>query len=270
MIQTDAAVGSPSLRRARWSSWVGLPVAAALILAASSPSMGQALPRFFFPALAFVGGLLSVIAFVRALRRLAHGERTKRRANLRRFALALLVVVVLAVLPLWRLVGILTVPSTGPPRILAGFGDWLGGEGYPTLGSHRGVDLAGPVGTDVLAAADGRVVVARDNRDVCGLIVGILHQPEGHRTVYCHFSAIVVRPGDVVRRGQRIGSLGATGQRAFPGYEHVHLEIQRSADKSDLEDPMRRMVGCFDPTAIYPTDRLVLTYPLPCRESDRR
>jgi murein DD-endopeptidase MepM/ murein hydrolase activator NlpD len=88
--------------------------------------------------------------------------------------------------------------------------------------------------------------------------------------VYCHFAEIVVNAGDVVRRGQRIGSLGTTGQRAFPGYEHVHLEIQRSADINDLEDPIRRMAGCFDAGASYPTDRLVLTYPLPCRARERR
>jgi murein DD-endopeptidase MepM/ murein hydrolase activator NlpD len=264
------ALASPTMGLGRWASWLGLPLAAALILAASSPTIGQLLPRFFFPAVAFVGAVWAAIVFVRAVLRLVRGDRTERGSNLRRLAVALLGIVVLAVLPLSRLVGVLTAPATGPPYILAAFGDWLGGEGYPHPGRHRGVDIKGPVGSDVLAAADGRVVVARDNRDVCGLIVGILHEPEGYRTVYCHFSEIVVRPGDVVRRGQRIGSLGTTGQRAFPGYEHVHLEIQRSGDVNDLEDPMRRMTGCFDAAASYPTDRLVLTYPLPCRKGERR
>jgi murein DD-endopeptidase MepM/ murein hydrolase activator NlpD len=66
------------------------------------------------------------------------------------------------------------------------------------------------IGADVLAAADGRVVAARDNRGPCGLIVAIVHEPHGYRTVYCHFAAIAVRPGDEVRRGQRIGSLGTS------------------------------------------------------------
>jgi murein DD-endopeptidase MepM/ murein hydrolase activator NlpD len=270
MTSSSGALAAPSARLGRWTSWLGLPLAAALILAGSSPRIGQLLPRYLLPTLAFIGGVWATIVFVRAALRLARGDRTERGANLRRFTVALVGVVLLAVLPLSRLLGVLMAPSTGRPHILAAFGDWLGSEGYPLPGPHRGVDLAGRVGTDVLAAADGRVVVARDNRDVCGLIVGIIHQPEGYRTVYCHFSEIVVRPGDAVRRGQRIGSLGTTGQRAFPGYEHVHLEVQRSADINDLEDPMRRMVGCFDATATYPTDRLVLTYPLPCREGERR
>jgi murein DD-endopeptidase MepM/ murein hydrolase activator NlpD len=76
-----------------------------------------------------------------------------------------------------------------------------------------------------------------------------------------------VRTGDDVRRGQPIGTVGTTGQRAWPGYEHVHLELQRGSNPNDLEDPMRRSAGCFDPGASYPTDRLVLTYPVACRSA---
>ena len=116
----------------------------------------------------------------------------------------------------------------------------------------------------MLAAADGRVTVARDNRDLCGLIVVIAHDPHGYRTVYCHFSAISVTSGEIVKRGQKIGAIGTTGQRAWPGYEHVHLELQRGVSARDIEDPAPRIVGCFDGTKLYPADRLVLTYPVKC------
>jgi hypothetical protein len=56
----------------------------------------------------------------------------------------------------------------------------------------------------------------------------------------------------------------ASGQRAWPGFEHVHLELQRGRDINALEDPLARIVGCFDETKRYPTDRLVLTYPVRC------
>jgi murein DD-endopeptidase MepM/ murein hydrolase activator NlpD len=108
------------------------------------------------------------------------------------------------------------------------------------------------------------VTVARDNRDLCGLIVVIDHDPFGYRTVYCHFSEIAVRQGDRVERGQRIGAVGTSGQRAWPGFEHVHFELQRGRDMKDIEDPRPRIVGCFDRPKAYPPGRLALTYPVKC------
>ena len=257
---------APATRIRRWPTVLGLPLVAVAIAAGASPSIAHALPRFFFPAVALIGGVGAAIGFVRALLRFARGDRPQRGRDVLRLGVLLAAFVLLVVLPLVRLVGVLSAPSTGPPYILAGFGDWIGGEGYPHPGRHRGIDVKGPVGGDVLAAADGRVVVARDHGDLCGLILVILHEPHGYRTVYCHSATLLVRPGEEVRRGQRIATLGTTGQRAWPGYEHVHLELQRGTDRNDVEDPMRRLAGCFDARASYPTDRLVLTYPVPCRE----
>ncbi len=236
-----------------------------MIAAASSPWVAQRVPRFFFPTVAVAGGVLTALAFLGALRRLLRAGREGRRSHARALAVASIGALVLVVLPLVRFVGIMTAPAAGPPYVLVGFGEWLGGEGYPRPSAHRGIDYRGRVGSDVLAAADGRVVAARDNRDLCGLLVAILHAPHDYRTVYCHFSSIVVQPGEMVRRGQRIGMLGTTGQRAWPGYEHVHLELQRGGNVDDVENPRGRMVGCFDAQARYPVDRLVLTYPLACR-----
>ena len=249
------ALESPTTRGRRWPALAVTAVPLALIVAASSPSVAQALPRFFFPAVAVVGAVATALGLVRALRR----------RSVPRIAVALIGFVVLAVLPCTRLIGIMTASSTGPPRILVGFGDWIGGEGYPRPSPHRGIDVKAPVGSDVLAAADGRVVVARDHGELCGLIIVVFHEPHGYRTVYCHSATLLVHAGEDVRRGQRIGIVGTTGQRAWPGYEHVHLELQRGADRNDVEDPMRRLAGCFDARASYPTDRLVLTYPVPCR-----
>src|SRR5207247_10146700 len=131
---------------------------------------------------------------------------------------------VLVVWPGSRLLGATRGASSGP-RTLAGCGDWGGGEGYPRLSAHRGVDIAARPGSDVLAAADGRVVVARDSHDLCGLILVIVHEPHDYRTVYCHLTAFAVAVGEHVARGQRVGTVGLTGQRAWPGPGHVHPEL---------------------------------------------
>lgn len=253
----------------RWPTLLILALPALAIAAGASPSIAHGLPGFFFPAVALVGGVAATTGLVRALRRLGRRDRLQRGADALRLGMLLLAFVFLAILPLVRLIGVLTAPSTGSPYILAGFGDWIGGEGYPHPGRHRGIDVKGVVGSDVLAAADGRVVLARDEGDLCGLIAVIVHDPHGYRTIYCHSASLLVRPGDDVRRGQRIATLGTTGQRAWPGYEHVHLELHRGTDRNDVEDPMRRMAGCFDAAASYPTDRLVLTYPVACNNQRR-
>jgi murein DD-endopeptidase MepM/ murein hydrolase activator NlpD len=244
--------------------WLVLPLAVAIQAGASSPWIAQRAPRFFFPALAAAGGALVVVSLVSALVRLVRRWREEGRVRVFPLVVNVVATVFLVVLPLTHLLRAMTPPDAGAPRIHTGFGAWLGSEGYPLPSPHRGIDVAAAVGADVLAAADGHVSVARDNRDLCGLIVVIDHQPGPYRTVYCHFSVIAVQVGDRIKRGQRIGAIGTSGQRAFPGFEHVHLELQRGRDPKDIEDPLPKVAGCFDESKPYPPDRLVLTYPVKC------
>jgi murein DD-endopeptidase MepM/ murein hydrolase activator NlpD len=76
-------------------------------------------------------------------------------------------------------------------------------------------------------------------------------------------AATSVKRGEHVKRGDRIGAIGTSGMRAWPGYEHVHWELQKGKG-GPYEDPVSKTVGCFDATRPYPTDRLVLTYPVKC------
>ena len=245
----------------RWVLWG----TAALVYAAStSPSIAQRLPRFLLPAIGAAGAVLVTWAFVRALVRLVRSHRDAKGLPVAPALVAFVALIFLVILPAVHLQRALTTTRDRTPRILAGFGDWFGAEGYPRFDRHRGLDIKGTPGVDVLAAADGRVTVARDNGDLCGLIVVIDHDPYGLRTVYCHFSEIAVRVGDSVRRGERVGAVGTSGQRAWPGFEHVHLEAQRGRDVNAVVDPLPSIVGCFDETKPYGTERLILTYPVKC------
>lgn len=245
--------------------WVALPVVVVVFVGASWPRVAQWAPRFLFPALAAAGAAFVAVSFVRALNQFMRCYYGEGRVRLFPLLVNTVAMVFLVGLPFTHLVRAMIPPGDGAPRIHTGFGNWLGAEGYPLLSPHRGIDVAGSVGADVLAAADGRVTVARDNRDLCGLIVVIDHDPGLYRTVYCHFSVIAVRVGDHVKRGQRIGAIGTSGQRAFPGFEHVHLELQRGHNAKDIEDPLPRMLGCFDEARQYSMGDLVLTYPVKCR-----
>jgi murein DD-endopeptidase MepM/ murein hydrolase activator NlpD len=227
-------------------------------------SSGHDLPGFVLPTLAAAGAVLIVRALARSLIRLAHASRSDRRLSVIPVIVNVVATLVLVISPAARLLAVAMTTNDGPPHTLAGFGDWRGSEGYPLLSAHRGVDLAARPGSDVLAAADGRVVVARDSGGACGLILVIVHDRYDYRTVYCHLASFGVGVGQRVSRGERVGAVGTTGQRAWPGYEHVHLELQHGGSPNDLEDPASRFAGCFDSARTYPTDRLRLTYPVRC------
>lgn len=88
-------------------------------------------------------------------------------------------------------------------------------------GNHRGVDLTGPVGSDIYAALDGRVVEAMRHRQYGNYV--LLDHGNGVTTLYAHNKVNCVRVGDVVLRGQKIAELGRTGNATGP---HLHFELR--------------------------------------------
>ena len=96
-----------------------------------------------------------------------------------------------------------------------------------TQGVHgyNGVDIAGPVGTPILASAAGEVIVAKDNgawNGGYGNYVVIKHD-NGTQTLYAHQSSVIVGVSQSVVQGQVIGYVGQTGKATGP---HVHFEIR--------------------------------------------
>ena len=90
---------------------------------------------------------------------------------------------------------------------------------------HAGSDLAAPLGTSILAVADGVVAFAGQRGSYGGLI--ILNHTVGGSTVasyyaHMHPDGIHVATGDTVAAGQHIGDVGSAGRSTGP---HLHLEI---------------------------------------------
>ncbi|MGP4123607.1 MAG: murein DD-endopeptidase MepM [Sodalis sp. (in: enterobacteria)] len=85
---------------------------------------------------------------------------------------------------------------------------------------HRGVDLAVPVGTPVLAVGDGEVMVSKKD-GVAGNYVAIRHGRQ-YMTRYMHLKKLLVKPGQKVKRGDRIALSGNTGRSTGP---HLHYEV---------------------------------------------
>ncbi|NJK27720.1 MAG: M23 family metallopeptidase, partial [Coleofasciculaceae cyanobacterium SM2_3_26] len=75
---------------------------------------------------------------------------------------------------------------------------------------HKGIDIAAPVGTPIVAAAAGVVTYSRWNSGGYGNLVIIRH-PDGSSTRYAHNSRLLVREGQEVDQGQLISEMGSTG-----------------------------------------------------------
>ncbi len=86
---------------------------------------------------------------------------------------------------------------------------------------HEGVDFSAEPGTPIVAAAAGVVIAAEQNTSY-GNYVDIDHG-QGLTTRYAHASKLLVKPGEVVKRGQRSALVGNTGRSTGP---HLHFEVR--------------------------------------------
>lgn len=80
---------------------------------------------------------------------------------------------------------------------------------------HYGIDIAAPPGTPVVASTDGRVALAEPDLYYTGGTV-MLDHGHGLTSVYSHLASVEVKPGQMVRQGDRIGTVGSSGRATGP------------------------------------------------------
>ena len=98
--------------------------------------------------------------------------------------------------------------------------------GYSAV--HKGLDFAGPEGTKVSTVAAGLVTFAGE-RSGFGQMVEINHG-NGLATRYCHNEKVLVKQGDMVRKGQEVALMGSTGRSTGP---HLHFEVLKNGAQVD-------------------------------------
>lgn len=96
---------------------------------------------------------------------------------------------------------------------------------------HQGVDFSAPVGTPVVAAAGGVVILSEWHAGF-GQLVEIDHGND-LITRYAHNSKVLVKAGDLVKRGQKIAEVGSTGRSTGP---HLHFEVLVNGE---AQNPMK-------------------------------
>ncbi|HLP04565.1 MAG TPA: M23 family metallopeptidase [Paludibacter sp.] len=104
-------------------------------------------------------------------------------------------------------------------RMASGYG-WRIDPVYHTRRFHEGMDFTAPIGTDIYATGNGSIMSAGWKQGY-GNCVEVNHG-YGYITLYGHMSAIKVRAGQSVKRGDVIGLVGSTGKSTGP---HLHYEV---------------------------------------------
>lgn len=105
-------------------------------------------------------------------------------------------------------------------KVISGYGTKAGGL------HNDGINIAAPKGTAVRAAENGVVVYAGNELKGSGNLILVRH--EGRlMTAYAHMDQILIRRGDVIKRGQTIGTVGSTGSVDTP---QLHFEVRRGTE----------------------------------------
>jgi murein DD-endopeptidase MepM/ murein hydrolase activator NlpD len=125
-------------------------------------------------------------------------------------------------------------PKTG--RISGVYGSQRILNGQPRQ-PHFGVDVAGPVGAPVVAPAGGEIVLAEPDMYFTGGTIMIDHG-HGLTSVLMHLSAVDVTVGQVVRQGEPVGKLGATGRVTGPHLDWRMNWFNQRIDPQLLVPPM--------------------------------
>src|SRR6185312_7449339 len=130
----------------------------------------------------------------------------------------------------------LMIPSSRPIDVPVGSGFGFRADPFTGRGAlHTGLDFPSPIGTEIHAAAGGVVRTAEMHPEY-GLMLEIDHG-NGLMTRYGHTSRILVKPGDLVKRGQVVADVGTTGRSTGP---HLHFEVLVDGIP---QDPQRFLAG---------------------------
>jgi murein DD-endopeptidase MepM/ murein hydrolase activator NlpD len=115
---------------------------------------------------------------------------------------------------------------------------------------HEGIDLAGPLGSPIVAVGDGVVVEAGPSAGFGHWIV--IRHDNGDLSIYGHMYTVLVSVGEHVTAGQHIADIGADGQSTGP---HLHFGVEVGGLNGHYIDPVPWLkdrgisVGPYDPNA---------------------
>lgn len=162
--------------------------------------------------------------------------------------------------------------------MISEFGSTRGVRGGERQWPHTGVDFRGNEGDDILASTDGvvaDVIVTTHGAGNCVLVrhASNMKSIKIYYTSYCHLATTRVHPGQIVLRGDTLGSCGHTGETSM-NVTHLHFTMctipcisgTPDGDFHGVIDPSPFFVGCFSVGHAYgESTKPQLTYPISCK-----
>jgi hypothetical protein len=133
------------------------------------------------------------------------------------------------------------------------------GDDPYAAGQHRGIDIAGPIGASVGAAAAG-VVRFAGVAGSSGLTVSVRTTDGRFDTSYLHLSVASVHLGEQVTAGQRLGAVGTSGQRSA-SVPHLHFGVRQAESRQAYLDPLG-LLDPYPPTSVPERDPKSVTGPV--------
>lgn len=110
--------------------------------------------------------------------------------------------------------------------------DWGEFSAITNYDTHPAVDMACSVGDELVSATDATVIQAGFGWDPYGAMT-LLFRPEKNPQMiiqYAHISKVLVKQGDIIKKGQVIAECGSTGISSGP---HLHLQVDKAGKPVD-------------------------------------
>lgn len=158
----------------------------------------------------------------------------------------------------------LMIPNSKPVDVPVGSGFGFRPDPFTGVNAlHAGLDFPGPVGTPVMAAAGG-VVLLTEEHPQYGKVIELDHG-QGLVTRYAHNSKLLVKTGDIVKRAQKIAEVGTSGRSTGP---HLHFEVRLDGVP---QNPAKFLAsggsGAGSPTAGAPSSKVAQAEPSTRKET---